>query len=166
MQDPQEILEALSQYALDLCKAESAGLSLLEQDDKGREIFRWVATTGIMRKHEGGTTPRNFSPCGVCLERNAPQLFSYPEHYYSYLQAVGPIAEALLIPFYGQSDWLGTVWVLCHHERRKFDREDARIMTSLAGVAAAAFRTERMADAPEKKQNSDELTQQSLRDFS
>ena len=49
--------------------------------ENGEQIFRWVAATGAMGTYIGGTTPRDFSPCGICLERNCAQLFSHPERY-------------------------------------------------------------------------------------
>ncbi len=103
--DPGALLARISAYALELCKAESAGFSILETGD-GPEIFRWTATSGRMRAFQGGTTPAHFSPCGVCLERNSPQLFKHPEKFYSYLEPIAPIAELLLIPMHdGQPGW-------------------------------------------------------------
>lgn len=138
-QDQRAILSKIATYALTLCKAESSGFSILETAENGVEIFRWIATCGRMQPFEGGTTPADFSPCGFCLERNSPQLFKHPERHYSYLQPISPIAELLLIPMHNGNAWLGTVWVMCHQKRRTFDREDARLMMDLAGLASAVF---------------------------
>ena len=94
-----------------------------------------------MEEYIGGTTPRNFSPCGICLERNRVQLFSHPERYYTYLQRVLPMSELLLIPLYAETQALGTLWVICHDGQRTFDREDARILSSLADFTSVALRT-------------------------
>ncbi len=140
-QDRQSVLDALVTHAMNLCKADSSGISLATISDTGDPVFRWIAASGSMQEHLGGGTPQNFSPCGVCLERNAPQLFCYPERFFTYLQDLGlPMTELLLIPFYADADCLGTVWVFCHQMRRKFDREDARILTSVTELVAAAFR--------------------------
>lgn len=137
------VLPRISAHALALCKAQSAGFSILETDPSGREIFRWTATGGRMRAFEGGTTPASFSPCGVCLERNSALLFRYPEKFYSYLKQISPISELLLIPMHDDNAWLGTIWVICHEERRKFDREDVRVMSDLGSLASAVFQAER-----------------------
>jgi PAS domain S-box-containing protein len=133
------VLNCLVGHVLKLCKADSAGISLLEREESGDQIFRWVAATGAMEAYIGGTTPRNFSPCGICLERNCAQLFSHPERYYAYLNRVLPMAELLLIPLYAENEGLGTLWVMCHDGQRKFDREDARILSSLADFTSVTL---------------------------
>lgn len=137
--DQRAVLERIASYALTICKAESAGFSILETDSDGSEIFRWTATCGRMRAFEGGTTPANFSPCGFTLERNSPQLFRSPEKYYQYLNPIAPIAELLLIPMHEAHVWVGTIWIVCHHGRRKFDPEDARLMMQFGSLASATF---------------------------
>jgi hypothetical protein len=47
---PRTILQRLVDTALDLCKAHSAGISLLE-DEEGRKIFRWYALAGRYAPH-------------------------------------------------------------------------------------------------------------------
>jgi hypothetical protein len=44
------------------------------------------------------------------------------------LKVESPIVEAMLIPFSIENKPLGTVCVVAHDDRRKFDREDERIM--------------------------------------
>ena len=46
---PQSILQMLVGMALDLCNAQTAGISLLESSDTGEEIFRWRALAGSTR---------------------------------------------------------------------------------------------------------------------
>jgi len=134
--DQSTALSTIATNALSLCKAESAGFSLLETKD-GKEIFRWTATCGRMQQFEGGTTPADFSPCGFCLEANSPQLFVHPERHYSYLRPISPLAELLLVPMHVGNDWLGTVWVMCHLKRRRFDGEDVRLVSELGDLASA-----------------------------
>jgi len=135
--DQSTVLSTIATNALKLCKAESAGFSILEPADDGKEIFRWTATCGRMQLFEGGTTPADFSPCGFCLEANSPQLFVHPERHYSYLRPIAPLSELLLVPMYVGNDWLGTVWVMCHQKRRRFDGEDVRLVTELGDLASA-----------------------------
>jgi PAS domain S-box-containing protein len=143
--DPSTVLNSLITHAVRLCKADSAGISLLEKDQDNNnnddQIFRWVAAKGAMEQYIGGTTPRNFSPCGICLERNCAQLFSHPERSYTYLQRILPMTELLLIPLYADNDAMGTLWVMSHDGQRKFDREDARILSSLTDFTGLALRT-------------------------
>jgi signal transduction histidine kinase/CheY-like chemotaxis protein len=136
---PDSVLQRLVESAAELCRAGSAGISLIEEE-KGRKIFRWRAIAGQFAKNLLGTTPRDFSPCGVVVDRNAVELFSRPGLHYPYLDEVNPrISEALLAPFALGGERIGTVWVITHDDNRKFDSEDARVLESLAHFASAAY---------------------------
>jgi hypothetical protein len=65
---PDAILQKLAETALRLCRAHSAGLSLLEEGDQ-RSNFHWRAIAGQWAPHLNGGTPRNFGPCGTVLDR-------------------------------------------------------------------------------------------------
>src|SRR5690349_13915339 len=58
---PDLMLSRLVSVAKDVCDASSAGISVLEG-----AVFRWVGLAGKLTAFNGTTTPRNFSPCGVC----------------------------------------------------------------------------------------------------
>jgi signal transduction histidine kinase len=134
---PDDILQYLAETALDLCRADSAGLSLLDTE---RRRFRWAAVAGRWANHLGGGTPRDFGPCGTVLDRDAALLFSRPERHYQYLDFAKPyMEEGLLIPFYVGGQAVGTIWILAHEPSRKYDSEDLRVMTNLAHFAAAAY---------------------------
>lgn len=138
--DSQSLMQTLADTALELCRAGTAGVSLLETTPNGEEIFRWNVLAGTLAHHVGGTTPRNFSPCGVCLEQGTPVLFSHPEYYFTYFQAANtPIVEGLVLPLIADSHVLGTIWIMSHDEGRQFDSEDVRVMTSLADFTATAL---------------------------
>ncbi|MBD3885685.1 PAS domain S-box protein [Phormidium tenue FACHB-886] len=138
----QTMLKTLVTVAKDLCQAGAAGVSLLEVSPNGEELFRWAALAGTLANYEGRTTSKSFSPCGVCLDRQAPQLYLYPDRYFTYLQqAKPPIVEGLVIPLMGGTQLLGAVWVVSHDEARRFDAEDVRILTSLADFTAAALQS-------------------------
>lgn len=137
---PQRLIDSLLQLALDLCRAGTAGLSFLETGSRGERVFRWTHLAGKLKDSVGGTTPRNFSPCGVTLDRNSPQLFDRPGRYFHYFNDVPcPIVEGLVIPFHIGGVTEGTVWIVSHQEDVRFDSEDARIMTSLAEFAGCAL---------------------------
>ena len=137
---PRGILQKLVDVTLELCKADSAGVSIVEVEN-GRDIFRWHAIAGLYAPHVMGTTPRNFSPCGTVLDRNTTMLFSLPGRHFSYFEPVTPpIVEALLVPFSVDGELAGTLWVMANDERRKFDAEDARLMGSLGSIASVGYR--------------------------
>ncbi len=138
---PDHLLETLVQMAVTLCNAGTSGLSVVESAPHGGQLFRWTAMAGELAHARGGTTPRDFSPCGVTLERGTAQLFAYPGRYFTYFEAVSPpIVEGLVVPLGEASSILGTIWIVSHTEERRFDWEDARIMASLAHFTAAALR--------------------------
>jgi PAS domain S-box-containing protein len=67
-------------------------------------------------------------------------LFSHWEQRYPYLSAAVPLAsEGLLIPFYVNGEAVGTIWVIAHDERRRFDAEDLRLLESMGRFASAAY---------------------------
>lgn len=138
---PVGILQKLADTALAVCKAHSAGLSLLEEGDQ-QSHFHWRAIAGKWAPHINGGTPRNFGPCGTVLDRNAALLCSHPERDFPYFGEVTPLLEeGLLVPFYIKGEAVGTIWVVAHDASRRFDAEDLRVMTSLATFAAAAYQT-------------------------
>jgi signal transduction histidine kinase len=136
---PKDILQRLVEAALELCEAGSAGISLMEEEN-GEQIFRWHALTGALASHLWGITPRNFSPCGTVVDRNATQLFYGPDRHFRYFADVKPrIIEALLIPFAVAGRTVGTIWVVTHDDRRRFDAEDGRLIANLGKFTGAAY---------------------------
>ncbi len=137
---PQSLLKTLVEIALTLCRADTAGVSLLETAANSEPIFRWVAIAGVLASLEQSTTPGNFSPCNTTLHSKQPQLYAYPERYFTYLHHPQfPIVEGLLLPLYANDQPLGTLWILSHHETRHFDAEDRRLMNNLAGFTVSAL---------------------------
>src|SRR3984957_2165994 len=138
---PDLLLQKLAETALALCRAHSAGLSLLEDGDQ-RTNFHWRAIAGQWAPHVNGGTPRDFGPCGTVLDRNAALMCSHPEIDFPYFGEVTPLLEeALVVPFYVKGEALGTIWVVSHDGHRRFDAEDLRVMTNLGTFAATAYQT-------------------------
>jgi RNA polymerase sigma factor (sigma-70 family) len=134
------VLDRLAALAVELCFAGTGGVSVIEPGSDGEEIFRWRALAGALERFKGGTTPRHWSPCGHCLRNRKPTLYSHPARYFTYFQQLDlPIVEGLVIPIYWKGAALGTIWIVSHDEQRRFDAEDARVMTSLAHFAAHAL---------------------------
>jgi len=134
---PRTILQRLADTILDVLEADSAGVSLLTQDGTR---FYWPAIAGLWQPHIGGGTPRDFGPCGDVLDRNAPLLFTHFERRYTYFRPVTPpVEECLLVPFFVEGRAVGTIWAITHNDRRKFDREDMRLLVTLGKFAASAY---------------------------
>lgn len=135
---PDNVLQSLVDTACRLCESESAGISLQEVAD-GKEIFRWHATSGRMTPCVNGVMPRDFSPCGVVVDRRATQLMADPARYYPYISQLGvEFREVLLAPFFKGKTAIGTVWITNHTTGREFDLEDVRLVENLARFASLA----------------------------
>jgi len=153
VEQPRTMLQTLAAIAKDLCQAGTAGVSLLEVTQSSEE-FRCVAIAGELAGSQQRTAPRQFSPCGVCLERRTPQLYSYPARYFTYLQSLEPaIIESLVIPLVAADQPLGAIWIVSHDPQRQFDGEDMRVMTSLADFTAAALYNNQTRQAAESAQS-------------
>jgi hypothetical protein len=138
--EPDTFLDRLVEFALRLCSADTVGISIEETDATDQRIFRWIAMAGELKHLIGGTTPRNFSPCGVCVDTNGPLLMSGPDRCYPYLRNVAyPLVEALLLPWGIQGGPIGTLWIVAHTDQRKFDMHDVRLMNGLAAFACGSI---------------------------
>jgi hypothetical protein len=146
-EEPYAVLQGLLSAAVELCgggaDTSTAGVSMLEPAPDGGEQFRWVALAGCLASHVGGTTPRNFSPCGECLDRGGPIILSRPDIKYDYFRSAGlEFTEGMVVPFRteDQPKALGTIWVVSHPPKRhRFDAEDVRLIESLGHFAASAY---------------------------
>jgi signal transduction histidine kinase len=150
--EPHQLMDTLLEMVVELCHAGTAGLSVLEVAKDADQLFRWTNLAGTLKKFVGVSTPRNFSPCGLCLDRNAPQLFAYPARRFQYLREVVdvPIVEALVIPIQLGDRVPATVWILSHEEGVEFDEEDVRIMTDLADFTGCALGLTESLEAEQK----------------
>ena len=149
---PHRVLQKLAELVVELCHADSAGISILEPGGE-HGVFRWHAVSGPFAVHLGGTLPHDHSPCGVVVARGAVQLFDGLERCFPELAGVTPrLHESLLAPWNADSEAVGTVWAIAHSPGRHFDAEDARVLQSLATHAAAAYRMgAALADAHENR---------------
>ncbi|MBD2530755.1 response regulator [Nostoc flagelliforme FACHB-838] len=151
VEQPQILLQKLVKIITQLCRAETAGVSLLEVTPNGEDICRWVTLAGMLEASEQTATLYSFSCCGICLERQAPLLYSYPERYFTFLQQLQPtIVEILVVPLLIANQPLGTIWIVSHNEDRQFDREDLRLMTSFANFTATAIYSSNARQAAEE----------------
>lgn len=139
---PDTILEELLDVAVELCGADSAGISLEEKTADGELRFRWIAVSGSLAEYVDGLTPRVFSPCGTCLNTGRPQLYRVSRLYYEFLGITAePITDGILIPW-ANEEMRGTLWAVSHGSTETFDMEDYRLLSRLAEFASMAVRHE------------------------
>jgi hypothetical protein len=167
---PSTIFQTLAETILDITQCDSAGLSLLTSDGKtpdvGGQWFYWPAITGMWSSHVGGGTPRDFGPSGDVLDQNRTLLFRHFERRYPHLAPVTPPAEeCLLAPFYVKGQAVGTIWAIMHSDRRKFDAEDNRVMSSLGKFASSAYQVVVSIDDLKSQINAREKAESRLREL-
>jgi hypothetical protein len=133
--DAATAIQRFVDLALQLCPhAGSAGLSELERLDDGLTQFRWTALSGVFAPHVGGTTPRDESPCGLCLDAHHAILVERPVRRFEYFEDAGtPIIEGLVVPLYDTRKVpLGTIWIVSHQDGPGFNATDVRVVEQLA----------------------------------
>jgi signal transduction histidine kinase/CheY-like chemotaxis protein len=144
-ESPRNMLQKLVEMAVELCRADTAGISLLEG-----EVFRWEAIAGVFAAARNGTMPRAASPCGVCIDRNSTQLMHLADRCFPALRADPRFVEALLIPFHNQGKPVGTVWIVAHSDQRKFDGGDERVLRVLSQFASVGWQLWKAREAAEE----------------
>jgi two-component sensor histidine kinase len=116
-----------------------------------------------LKQHLHGTTPRFFSPCGICVDGSTPLLMRRPELVYRYLDVGPPFQDVLLIPLTEKGSQLkGTIWIVAHDHTRKFDGEDARVMQRLAVFTATALHLANLAEEAKADASQQKLLFQEL----
>ncbi len=137
---PDRAVRQLLDIALRLCRAGSAGISLLESGKGGPPRIRSVLA-GELAPQAGGTPPRASGPCRLCLEAGATILVSPFRAFDRPGTTDPPITEGLVTPLFDTGRVaLGTLWVVHHDAGRAFDAEDARIVERLAVQLVLALR--------------------------
>ncbi|HZL28066.1 MAG TPA: GAF domain-containing protein [Acidobacteriaceae bacterium] len=137
---PETLLQELVESAIDLCGADSAGISLQSLDKQGEATYHWVATAGKYAHFLNAALPAFPSACAVCIERDQPQLFRVTQEFFDLMGIqADTVTDGLLIPW-TMNDTRGTIWIMAHGRREAFDAEDSRMMETLANFAAMAVR--------------------------
>lgn len=137
---PETILQELVNAAVDLCGADSAGISIEQADRDDKDFYHWVATAGQYSGFLDAILPRHPSACGVCLDRGRPQLFRVSKRFFEIMGIEAPVVkDGILLPW--KVDGVrGTIFIMSHERAEAFHREDARMMEMLADFAAMAVR--------------------------
>jgi hypothetical protein len=140
VENPATILQELVNTAVDLCEAESAGISLQSKDENGETSYRWVATAGQYERFLNAILPSFPSACGLTIERRQPQLFRVSQQFFDQMGVDAPVVtDGILIPWEVQNI-CGTIWIMSHQKTEAFDTDDSRLMELLADFAAMAIR--------------------------
>jgi PAS domain S-box-containing protein len=155
---PENLLQKLTDVLVEQGIGQSAGISLREAAE-GRDGFRWVALSGDWGRYKDGAMPFDASPCGIVIRENTVLLLDHPERYFPDAALDPLIHEVLLVPFHSAGAPVGTLWVTRHREGRAFEREDVRLLTSLARFAAAGCK---VADSLREARAEEEVSRAAL----
>jgi hypothetical protein len=140
VQAPETILQELVQAAVDLCGADSAGISMETDNGTEDKYYEWVATAGEYSKFLHALLPRFPSACGTCLERDRPQLFRISKCFFDRMGVkAAEVTDGMLLPWKVNGK-RGTIWILAHGRTEAFDQDDLRIMQVLANITAMGVR--------------------------
>jgi signal transduction histidine kinase len=143
VEKPETILQELVNAAVDLCGADSAGISIEQEERTETNFYKWVATAGNYANFLNAMLPRYPSACGICLERGRPQLFRVSQRFFDLMGVEAPtVTDGLLLPWQAE-ETRGTIWIMAHERAEAFDGGDCRMMRVLADFAAMAVRHER-----------------------
>jgi hypothetical protein len=137
---PDTILQELVNAAVDLCGADSSGISIEQENKTEENYFRWAATAGKYSSFLNATLPRYPSACAICLERGQPQLFRVTQRFFDLMGIEAPtVTDGILLPWEVEGA-RGTIWIMAHGRTEAFDSDDLRMMQMLADFAAMGVR--------------------------
>lgn len=137
---PETILQELVDVAVQLCSADSAGISLEKENGTDRDFYHWVATAGQYSGFLNAVLPRYPSACGVCLERGRPQMFRVGQRFFDLMGIEAPlVTDGILLPWQAE-EARGTIFIMAHGRTEAFDLEDCRLMEVLADFASMGIR--------------------------
>ncbi len=140
---PETILQELVNVAVELCGADSAGISVEREDKTEKDYYRWVATAGVYTPFLDATLPKYPSACTICLERGRPQLFRVNKRFFDLIGTEAAlVTDGILLPWEAD-DMRGTIFIIAHGRQEAFDSEDLRVMEVLARFAAMGVRNHR-----------------------
>lgn len=143
VENPDTILQELVESAIDLCGADSAGISLKVEGKDGATTYHWVATAGKYAHFLNAMLPPFPSACDLCIQRARPQLFRVTKPFFDMMEIEAEtVTDDLLFPWQ-VDETHGTVWIMAHRREEAFDSNDCRVMKALADFAAMGVRQQR-----------------------
>jgi hypothetical protein len=136
---PDTVLQELVQSAIDLCGADSAGISLEVPGSTDAQHHEWIATAGQYASLRNSVFPRVPSACGICLERGRPQRFRVAQHLFDSLHIpAAAVTDGFLLPLRIKGR-MGVLFIVAHGRREAFDGDDLCIMRMLADMVLMGF---------------------------
>lgn len=140
VEHPETILDQLVQVAVELCGADSAGISFERANATDERFYQWIATAGSYSGFLDAILPRFPSACGICLERGRPQHFRVRQPFFDILGVTAPlITDGILLPWEAEGT-RGTIFIMAHGRREAFDLQDVSLVQLLADFAAMGIR--------------------------
>jgi signal transduction histidine kinase len=137
---PETILQELATAAVELCGADSAGISMERDGRTEQQYYHWVATAGEYSPFLDATLPQFPSACTICLERGGPQIFRVHQRFFDLLGIDAPlVTDGILLPWEVDGS-RGTIFAMAHGREEAFDREDSDTLQLLANFAAMGVR--------------------------
>ncbi len=141
------IWDAVSAQVLELCRAQSAGVSIFA--DARYDELTWVSTTGTLADFRQRRFPQRHSLCGVVFELRSTQLFVEPHRYFQWIAQAGvTIDEGLVVPLVSGERLYGTIWAMTHEPVHHFTAAD-EAMLAMLGDAATQYLAQHRAKAAE-----------------
>lgn len=143
LERPGSILQELVQAAVELCNADSAGISIERPEMGDDAYYHWVAASGQYSAFTNAVLPRYPSACGVCLERGHAQHFTVTPKFFEILGVeASPVTDGILLPWTSEGT-RGTIFVMAHGRTEAFDTNDVRLMNMLADFAAMGIKQQK-----------------------
>ena len=143
VEKPEAILQELVNAAVEICGADSAGISIEDEKGGDQNFYHWVATAGQYTDFLNARLPRYPSACGICLERNGPQSFKVLQPFFDILGIQAPlVTDGVLLPW-NDGETRGTLFIMAHGRAEAFDSNDCQFMLTLADFAVMGIRQQR-----------------------
>ena len=140
LESPETALQELVNAAVDLCGADSAGISIEKPGGDPENFYHWIATAGSYSGFLNAVLPQYPSACGLCLERGNAQHFTVYQKFFDILKVDAPLVlDGILLPWEVEGT-RGTIFVMSHTSTEAFDENDADLMRMLADFAAMGFK--------------------------
>jgi hypothetical protein len=143
LQSPETIFQELVNAAIELCGADSAGISVIKDNSTDEAYYHWVATAGQYSAFLNAVLPRYPSACGICLERGRAQIFRVGQPFFDLMGIEAPlVTDGILLPWQVEGT-RGTIFVMAHGRTEVFNADDQRVMQVLADFAAVGVRQQK-----------------------
>lgn len=138
-QDPETIFQQLAEAAVELCGADSVGITV---ECEGEDGFysSWVAVAGEDSPFLNASPPLFPIAHNLGLERGGPKLFRARKSPAGLLGRKAPtVRDGILLPWQVE-ELQGTIFLISHSSAEAFDNEDLHLLQILADFAAMGIK--------------------------